>query len=225
MKRILALLAVAAAGCSSPPQAPPDEMVFETALATQLAYDVGSVKAGDSVLYTVRVRGVAQPDYYKWSVVGEEGSAVWIENRRPASPNPLPMVVKSKLERTGKLLEQWIGEPGGVPAQVYPNPRRSEPPAAPRRDSTVAGVVAEEQADSLTITGKTYACTRVTTTLTYPDGRRSTMVNWLSPEVPFPVLVAGKSRGGLVRRQIGRLTVELLTFGRDAKPELTVPPK
>ncbi len=224
MKRTLALL-VLAAGCSSAPQAPPDELAFETALATQLAYDLGQVKAGDWVLYTVRVRGTVQADYYKWAVVGEDGTALWIENRRPAHPNPMPMVVKSKLERTGKLLEQWIGEPGGAPAQVYPNPRRPAEPPAARRDSAVALVVTEEQADSLTVAGKAYACTKVTTTLSYPDGRRSAMTNWLSPEVPFPVLVGGKPRGGLVRRQIGRLTVDILDHGSGARPELTIPPK
>jgi hypothetical protein len=221
MKRILAILALAA-GCSFPSPTPADETAFEMALATQLAFDASRVKTGESVLYSVRLRGAPQPEYYQWAAVGEEGSAIWIENRRPGAPNPFPMVVKAKFDRSGKLLEQWIGEPGGVPAKVYPNPRRTEP-AEPRRDSTVAGVTAQEEPDALTIDGKTYACTKVTTTLTYPDGRRSTMVNWLSPEVPFPVLVDGKSRGGLVRRQIGRLSVDLLNARRDAKPELTIP--
>ncbi len=219
------MLAALLAGCASPSRAPADELAFETALATQLAFDVGQTRPGDWVLYAVRVRGKAGVDYFKWSVVGEEGQELWIENRRPAPPNPVPMIVKSRLDRSGKLLEQWIGESGGMPAQVYPNPRRPVEPPEPRRDSAVAGVVTKEEPDPITIAGREYACTRVMTTLTYPDGRRSTMINWLAPEVPFPVLVGGKARGGLVRRQIGLLTVEILNHGRDAQPELKIPPR
>jgi len=225
MRRTNALLLALAAGCSTASQAPPDDLAFETALATQLPYDVGQVKAGEWVLYTVRVRGVSQADYYKWAAVGEEGGALWIENKRPAAPNPAPMIIKSRLDRSGKLLEQWIGEPGGAPAQVFPNPRRPSEPPPPRRDSAVAGLVTKEEPEPLTITGKTYECTKVTTILTYPDGRRSTMINWLAPGIPFSVMVGGKPRGGLVRRQIGRLTVELLDHGREARPELAIPPK
>jgi len=145
---------------------------------------------------------------------------VWIENRRPG-----PLIVKAKLDREGNLLEQWVGEPGKTPTRVHPDPRRPSAPPPPRRDPASASAATEERPETLEIAGRTYACTRVTTVLTYPDGRRSAMVNWLSPEVPFPVLVGGKPRGGLVRRQIGRLTVELIAHGRDARPELPLPPR
>lgn len=219
MRRTLTALLALAAGCSAPPAAP-GEAALETALATQLIFDPGPVKAGEWALYGVRVRGAAGTEQYRWAAVEEADGAVWIENRRPGA-----LLVKSKLDRSGNLLEQWAGEPGGVPARVHPNPRRPPEPPPPRRDPSAAAAATEERPETLEVAGRTYACTRVTTVLTYPDGRRSAMVNWLSPEVPFPVLVGGKPRGGLVRRQIGRLTVELLEHGTGARPELAIPPK
>ncbi len=225
MKRAAAFLLVAA-GCSAAERpAPSDEAAFEMALATQLAYDPALVKVGDWAAYAVRVRGSPKVEYYRWAAVGEENGAIWIENRRPAPPNPSPMIVKSKIDRAGKLLEQWVGVPGGRPGRSYPGPEWSARPPAQRRDSSVAALVTREESESLAVGGRTYSCTKVTTELTYPDGRRSVMVNWLSHDVPFPVLVGGKPRGGLVRRQVGRLTVDLLEHGGGARPELTISTK
>lgn len=208
-----ALLAVLP-GCSAPP-AGPDETAFEKALATQLTFDPRGVKVGDWALYAVRVRGAAGPELHRWAAVEETDGAVWIENRRPG------WIVKSKIDRAGTLLEQWAGKPGGSAARVPPPP--DTPP--PRRDPSTASAETEELPETLEVGGRRYACLRVTTVLKYPDGRRSAMVNWLCPEVPFPVLVGGKPRGGLVRRRIGRLTVELLEHGTGARPELEIPPK
>ena len=74
--------------------------------------------------------------------------------------------------------------------------------------------------DRIVVGGKPYDCTRVTTVLAYPDGRKSTMTNWFSKEVPF-----GPTRalGGLVKRQFGRLSMELVTGDHNGKPEMQVP--
>src|SRR6185295_7372244 len=96
------------------------------------------------------------------------------------------MVVKTKLDRGGKMLEQWVGEPGGIPGQSYPNPRRGQAPKEVR-DSSVAKAESKEEPDRVTVFGKPYDCIRVTTVLAYPDGRKSTMVNWFSKEVLFAV--------------------------------------
>jgi hypothetical protein len=63
----------------------------------------------------------------------------------------------------------------------------------------------------------------VTTTLSYPDGRKSTMVNWMSKDVPF---AGHRTHGGLVKRQFGRIAMELIDHGdTGARPELAIPPK
>ena len=72
-----------------------------------------------------------------------------------------------------------------------------------------------------TVGGRPYTCTRVTTTLTYPDGRKSTMLNWFSKDVPF---ASNARHGGLVKRQFGRLTMELPVFDlKGARIELQLP--
>jgi hypothetical protein len=61
----------------------------------------------------------------------------------------------------------------------------------------------------------------VTTTLTYPDRRKSTMINWFSKEVPF---AASKTLGGLVKRS-SAADDGADQGDRDAKPEQLIPPK
>jgi hypothetical protein len=92
-----------------------------------------------------------------------------------------------------------------------------------RRDSSAAQPKVKEEPDTLLIGGKAYACTKVTTELTYAGGRKSTMVNWMSKDVPF----AGQlTHGGLVKRQFGRITMELVDYGaQGARPELAIPAK
>jgi hypothetical protein len=221
-----ALLLLGMAACSSPgPSAPPaggDDLAFELGIASQLGYDPAALKVGDFVLYSVRVDPTGQTNPYKWSVVGEEPGALWMENRRPPEGgHPGPMIVKSKVDRGGKVLEVWIGAPGGTPVKYYPRAGQpAEPPPSPRRDSSAAQAQTKEEVDRLSLVGKTYVCTKVTSTLSYPDGRKSVLTNWFSKEVPF---AASKAYGGLVRRRLGRFTMELVTFGTNAQPELPLP--
>jgi hypothetical protein len=218
MKRTLLALGLLA-GCSSPGQG--DKMTetdFETKIATSIAFDPALIHAGDRVVYLVK-RDREDSQRYIWTAVAEEPGAVWIENKVPFDPRP--MVVKTKLERSGKILEQWIGEPGGVPGQTYPNPRAGDAPK-PVRDSNAAKAQTKEEPDQIVIAGRAYSCTKVTTVLTYPDGRKSTMVNWFSKDVPFP---ASGILGGLVKRQFGRLSMELVAGDHNGKSELVIPPK
>lgn len=222
MKRFLlpALLA-ACAPAPEAPSPPADDLDFEMALASQLPFDPTAVRPGQYVLYLARVEG-GPAQTLRWAALAAEGETLWIENRRPAPPNPRPMVIKSRIDRTGKLLEQWVGEPGGIPVRTYP--RKDEavsPPApAPRRDPSTAQARREERPDRITVAGKTYACTLVTSTLAYPDGRMSTLRQWFSKDVPFP---ASPTLGGLVRRTFGRFTMELMAAGDGARPELAIP--
>ena len=219
MKKAFALLLLAA-GCSSSSKSEESaaDLEFEKFVATQLAFDPALLKGGQRVLYTVRQQGSATAEYYQWAAVGEDAQGVWIENKVPHPPTD--MVKKYKMDRTGKLLEYWAGPPGGNPAKLFPKPGAAEPPPV-RRDSSAAQPQSKEEPDTLTIGGKTYPCTKITTVLSYAGGRKSTMVNWLSREVPF----AGQlTQGGLVKRQFGRITMELVDYGaQGARPELALP--
>ncbi len=221
MKRmILAPLILIVAGCGSSSSSPGEKMTetdFETKIATAIAFDPALLKVGDRVIYFVKRTGENQTQKYAWSAVGEEGGAIWIENKVPFDPRP--MIVKTKLERSGKVLEQWIGEPGGIPGKTYPTGRSEEGPR-PVRDASSAKADSKEEVDRITISGKSYDCTRVTTNLVYPDGRKSTMVNWFSKEVPFP---ASKALGGLIKRSFGRLSMELAVGDRSGAPEMLIP--
>lgn len=217
-KAFLAILITA--GCSSGggQAEKPSETEFENKIASAIMFDPAIVRTGDRVVYLVKRTG-ENSQRYIWAAVAEDAAGVWIENSVPFEASR--MVVKTKLDRSGKVLEQWVGEPGGVPGQTYPKVGASEAPK-PVRDSSVAKSDSKEEPDRITVGGKAYDCTRVTTVLAYPDGRRSTMINWFSKEVPF---AASRTLGGLVKRQFGRLSMELVIGDRNGKPELQIPPK
>lgn len=224
MKRlILAPLLAFAAACAGSGSSSGDksmETEFETKVASAIVFDPSLLKPGDRVVYFVKRAGEDQTQKYTWTAVGEEPGSIWIENKIPFEMKF--MIVKTKLEREGgQILEQWIGEPGGIPGKTYPNARQSGPGPKPVRDSSSAKADSKEVPDTIVVGGQSYACTRVTTSLAYPDGRRSTMINWFSKDVPF---AASKTLGGLVKRQFGRLSMELVTGDRNGKGELVIPP-
>ena len=218
-KALFAILLVA--GCSSGggQSGTSAETEFETKIATSIAFDPALLRQGDRVVYFVKRLGETQTQKYTWAVVSDEGAALWIENNFPYEAGRV--ISKTKIDRSGTVLEQWVGEPGGIPGQRY-NSAQAGPPPKPVRDSNAAKADSKEEPDRIVVGGKSYDCTRVTTVLTYPDGRKSTMVNWFSREVPF---AASKTLGGLVKRQFGRLTMELVVGDRSAKSELQIPPK
>jgi hypothetical protein len=220
MKKALAALLLCA-GCSSPSKpgaAGGDDREFEKFVVTQLPLDPALLRTGQKVLYAVRQQGSSTVEYFQWSAVGEDAQGIWIENKVPHPPTD--MVKKYKMERGGKLLEYWAGPPGGSPAQLYPRPGAPEPPT-PRRDPSSAVPQTKEELESVVAGGKAYACSKITTVLSYADGRKSTMVNWMSKDVPFG---AEKLHGGLVRRQFGRVTMELVDHSdKGARPELALP--
>jgi hypothetical protein len=221
MKNALAaLLLFAAAACSSSGGGDKrTEADFENDMASSIMFDPALLKAGDRVVYFVKRTGEAETQKYAWSAVSEDRDSVWIENSIPW--NAKRAIVKSKLDRSGKLLEQWVGEPGGVPGQTWPTPTATQPPK-PVRDSAGAKADSKEEPDRIVVGGKPYDCTRVTTVLAYPDGRKSTMTNWFSKEVPF---APTRTLGGLVKRQFGRLTMELVAGDHNAKAEMQIPQK
>ncbi|MBI3855741.1 MAG: hypothetical protein HY293_08630 [Planctomycetes bacterium] len=214
-KALLAVLLVA--GCSSGGSQSNQmtESDFEMKIATAIAYDPALLRTGDRVVYLVKRTG-EDSQKYSWTAVAAEGTSVWVENNVPFEFRR--MVSKTKLDRSGKVLEQWVGEPGGVPGKRY----TAGPGDAPKpvRDSSAATADSKEEPDRITVGGKTYDCTRVTTVLSYPDKRKSTMINWFSKEVPF---AATNTLGGLVKRQFGRLNMELLKGDHEGQAELLIP--
>ena len=221
-KTMLALPLVILAACAGPEAGPAmTETEFETRIASRLIFDPALSKVGERVIYFVKRSGDPQIESYSWACVNEESGAVWIENKLPHQPRPV--IYKSKISREGKLIEQHVGEPGSPqPLKIWP--REGAAPgveAVVRRDSESATGASKEEPDTITVGGRPYGCTRVTTTLTYPDGRKSTMVNWFSKDVPFASKAA---QGGLVKRQFGRLTMELAVFDVKGAPvELQLP--
>src|SRR5579859_343797 len=222
MKRLILAPLILLAACSGSEAGPGDKMTetdFETKIAAAIAFDPALLKTGDRVVYFVKRTGENQTQTYTWTAVAEEPEAVWIENKVPFEAHP--MIVKTKIERGGKVLEQWIGQPGGIPGKTYPGPRQTGNEPQPVRDSESAKADSKEAPDRIVVGGRSYDCTRVTTNLVYPDGRKSTMINWFSKEVPF---AASKKLGGLVKRQFGRLLMELVVGDQNGKSELVIPP-
>src|SRR6516165_8200764 len=117
MKKLtLAPLLLLAAACADSGSAGGrmTETDFETKIASAIVFDPSLLRMGDRVVYFVKRSGENQTQTYSWTAAGEEPGAVWIENKVPFDPRP--MIVKTKLERAGgQVLEQWIGEPGGIP--------------------------------------------------------------------------------------------------------------
>jgi hypothetical protein len=228
MKRLAAIVLLAA-GCGSPSGTgpAPDEMKFEMGVASQIAFDVTKLKRGERTFYTVKVLGNPKPDYVTFAVVDDDADSIWIENTVPADPRSF--VIKSRFKRkTGELMERWAGEPGSaMPAKLYPREGR-KPDPVPLRDSGAAQPEVKEDVDTITVAGKTWTATRVTTTLAYPDGRKSVLTDWYHKDVPFSVVIKTgtpneKSYGGLVKRQFGRLTMELLRWDTKATTDLVIP--
>lgn len=218
-KLLLAILLTASCSSGGGQNDSISEADFETKIATSIAFDPVLLKNGDRVSYLVKQTG-ENSQRYTWSAVSEDRAGLWVENNMPF--NVSRMVVKTKLDRAGKILEQWVGEPGGIPGQTFPSPKGAQAQPKPVRDSSAATADSKEEPDRIVVSGQSYDCTRVTTVLTYPDRRKSTMVNWFAKDVPF---AASRTLGGLVKRQFGKLTMELIKIDRDARPELLIPPK
>jgi len=218
-KLLLAILLTASCSSEGGRNDTISEADFETKIATSIAFDPVLLKNGDRVTYLVKQAG-ENSQRYTWSAVSEDRAGLWIENNMPF--NVSRMVVKTKLDRSGKILEQWVGEPGGIPGQTFPSPTGHAAQPKPVRDSSAAQADSKEEPDRIVVSGQSYDCTRVTTVLTYPDRRKSTMINWFSKDVPF---AASRTLGGLVKRQFGRLTMELIKVDHDARPELLIAPK
>jgi len=234
MKRAVSLLAAALAACAPQQKTPVDdptarELVVVMALGVQ---ETSQLKVGQWALYSVRSKASTELISSRVAVVADDKDTFWIENRTRASVSPggaqRTMITKYQIDATAKPLQLWVGEPNSPrPTKVYPGkdasdkPIETVKPTAPDPRSKVE--IAQE---TITVaSGKPYECTRLTSKVTYPDGRETTLVTWCNKDVPFPTVHNGKSYGGVVRRTYGQHILELELKGTDAVPELIVPEK
>ncbi len=229
MNRIVpsALIAFAVAACTPPPKQPPPDNLKAQELAIVMAVgaqDISQLKVGQWALYSVRTAGSTASLSIRLAAVATDGSTFWMENRTitPSGPGgrPRTLISKYQIDASAKPIQLWVGEPpAGRPTKVPIEP--DKPGVA---DSKAKVDIANEQI-TIAATGKSYDCTRLTSKVTYPDGRETTLVTWCSPEVPFSVMHNGKSYGGVVRKTYGTHTLELDAKGTDAVPELILPEK
>src|SRR6185295_9510192 len=126
MKKTLLLLLLAT-GCSSGSGGEKmTESDFENEIASTIMFDPALLKSGDRVVYFVKRTGETETQKYTWSAVAEDRGSIWVETSLPWRAGRV--IYKSKLDRGGKLLEQWVGEPGGTPGQTYPSPATGTAP-------------------------------------------------------------------------------------------------
>ncbi|HYE97940.1 MAG TPA: hypothetical protein VEJ18_03470 [Planctomycetota bacterium] len=216
MRRLPVLFAVLA-GCAtaerpSPAAAPSrSDAELEKSLATQVVFDPALLRPGMRAVYALRTTGAPTADRYSWAVVSADPGGLWVENRVPHIGTP--MIVKSKFDRAGKVVDVWAGPPGGIPAQLPTRPAESRPASPP------TGL--RESPDRITVGGQAWAATKVVVPFRYPDGREGVVASWYAPGVPF---AASPRHGGLLRRQAGRYVLELVEHAdRGAQPELLLP--
>lgn len=219
MKSPPLVLAALLAGCATAdrpaPAAPPaparSDAELEKALATQLVFDPALLRPGMKAVYALRTAGAPTADRYSWAAVSSDAGGLWVENLVPHIGTP--MIVKSRFDRQGKVVDVWAGPPGGLPAQLPTRPAGVRPPA-PAEDL-------RETPDRITVAGQAWAATKVVVPFSYPDGREGVVASWYAPGIPF---AASPRYGGLLRRQAGRYVLELVEHAdRGARPELHLP--
>ena len=219
MKR-LALLPLLLAGCGTsgagPSDAPSEEIVYATSFST----DPTLLRPGQFGIYSVTVSGQASSFTTTMKVTGEDAEGLWIEQKVPANPNPF--IIKTHISRKGELLESWAGEPRSpAPALVYDHTKGGPPP----KSAEAADVKVEVTRETITVAGRRYDCTKLISTITYKNGKVSNLTDWCSMEAPFPLMKDGKPVGGVVRRQYGKVMVELHSMGDNGREELVIPKK
>lgn len=222
MKKTLIWSAVIVAGCGSPGGGPAEAPNEEIMNATRFATDPNLLRVGQFGIYSCRVQGESQGYTTTMKVTGEDAEGLWIEQKLPGSPTPF--IIKTHITRQGELIESWIGEPRGKPAKAYDrnDTSKEQPKVIP---SSIVSQHVEVTRETITVAGRSYDCTKLISTITYSNGKTSTLIDWCSPEAPFTLLHEHKPVGGVVRRQYGKLLVELHSMGTNAREELVIPRK
>ncbi len=222
MKKLLCLLALLP-GCQPAAQPKPEavrdeQVALSLAMALGTAYDASQLRPGQWALYSINKTGVQTTWFAKMQVVDEDPVGLWIELKVPNTP--FPMVIKSRIDRTGKLLEAWTGEAGSKgPRQTYPY--EGAPPAAPRGPEMRANVTVTDE--TISVIGRAWVCKKVATKNKF-EGHETSIITWCSPGIPFSYKLGADALGGIVRRTYEAFTMELSDMGTTGvRSELDIP--
>jgi hypothetical protein len=173
--------------------------------------DVSKVRPGQWVSYRQGERT------FTLAVAGAGGEGAWIEVIEEGEPR---QVSARLISREGVVLKAFYGEiskQGRSTVEPQTLEQSVSPPAAP--PSELGREIGEE---TVVVAGRELKARRIVVRLEDLEGRLTQEITLWHPDVP-PVY-AGNESGGLVRRQTTGSTLELVGFGTDARPLLTLPP-
>ncbi len=151
------------------------------------------------------------------AAVGAEGDARWIEVIEEGEPR---QVSARLVGPDGVVRKAYYGE-------ISRDGRKTpvEPQTLEQSDAGVAPHLSESGRElgeeSVVVAGKELHARRVSIRFEDLEGRLTQDVSLWSREVP--PIYAGSDDGGLVRRKTGSTLVELVDFGSDARPLLSIP--
>jgi hypothetical protein len=151
------------------------------------------------------------------AAVGAEGDALWIEIVEDGEPR---QVSARLVGPDGVVRKAYYGEVSkdGRKSAVEPQVLEQADGAAPAKLSESGRELGEE---TVVVGGKELRARRVSVRFEDLEGRLIQEVTLWHKDVP--PIYAGTDDGGLVRRKTGSTIIELVDFGNDARPLLTIP--
>jgi hypothetical protein len=151
------------------------------------------------------------------AAVAAEGDALWIEVVEEGEPRQISARLVGP---DGVIRRAYYGEisKDGHKSSVERQPLEQADGNAPVRLSESGRELGEE---SVVIAGKELRARRVSVRFEDLEGRLIQDVSLWHKDVP--PIYAGTEDGGLVRRKSGTTLVELVDFGSDARPLLSIP--
>lgn len=160
-----------------------------------------------------------EPDrIVRLAAVARDGEGTWIEEIEEGDVEKVSARLVTPQGAVVKAFYQEISPQGRTAAEPQAIQQYAPPPAP-------AGVVISTDTGraAVRVGGRELQAQTVTVRREAPDGRLEEEATFWHPEVP--PLYAGSAAGGLVRKESsGKLLIELLSFGSDAKP-LVKPPR
>ena len=153
---------------------------------------------GDWVEYRTTYTGSGRTETAYWALIGKEQAGSWVERRIPWEEGQF-VVTRFYVEQSGRVTRAYTGLSGSVGKSIEIHEISGEE----EREEV------EREAENLETAMGSLECVRVV----YEGDFGETTV-WTSPQVPFE---------GIVRMITDLVRLELVRFGRDAKPSLEIP--
>ncbi|HZE95526.1 MAG TPA: hypothetical protein VE981_00720 [Planctomycetota bacterium] len=173
--------------------------------------DVSALRPGAWATYRETARTLTL------AALSTEGDGVWIEVIDEGEPRQISARLVGP---DGIVRKAYYGEVSkdGRKSEVEPQPlEQAADTIAPRLSET--GREAGEE--SVVVSGRELRAKRVSLRFEDLEGRLVQEVTLWDKSVP--PLYAGSPDGGLVRRKSGKVLIELVDFGTDARPSLQIP--